>query len=207
MLSFDIGANIGKWTLANCFKFDKIIAVEASPDTYNELQRNMAMLNINNCVCLNYAVCDNDNKDVTFYIAQENTLSSLNKDWFHGNSRFNNTKYYPITCKSITLDKLIELYGIPDLIKIDVECGEFQTISSLSTKTPLLCFEWASETYDIIRQCLDKLYTLGYRQFHIQYQDEYTYIPQESAYISLDNVIAELEKTTPKEHWGMIWAK
>jgi len=207
MLCFDIGANIGKWSLANNDKYDKIIAIEASPDTYEKLQKNVELYKLHKCICLNYAVCNNDNKDVTFYISQFDTLSSLNKDWFHENSRFNNTKYYAITCKSITLDRLIELYGIPDLIKVDVEGGEYQTISSLSIKTPLLCFEWASELRDIIRQCLDKLYTLGYSQFHIQYQDAYTYIPQESAYISLNNVIAELEKTTPKEHWGMIWAK
>ena len=31
---FDIGANIGKWSLDNC---DKIIAVEAAPNTFNKL--------------------------------------------------------------------------------------------------------------------------------------------------------------------------
>ena len=207
MLSFDIGANIGKWSLANHDKYDKIIAIEASPDTYTKLQKNVEIYKLHKCTCLNYAVCDNDNKDVTFYISSEHTLSSLNKEWFHENSRFNNTKYYPITCKSITIDKLIELYGIPDLIKVDVEGGEFQTISSLSVKTPLLCFEWASELHDVTERCLDKLSVLGYKEFHIQYKDAYTYIPQESAYTTLENVLLELEKTIPKEHWGMIWAR
>ena len=114
---------------------------------------------------------------------------------------------YSLLDGAISIDKLIELYGIPDLIKVDVEGGEFQTISSLSVKTPLLCFEWASELHDVTERCLDKLSVLGYKEFHIQYKDAYTYIPQESAYTTLENVLLELEKTIPKEHWGMIWAR
>jgi len=31
MLCFDIGANIGRWTIANKEKFDKIVSIEAAP--------------------------------------------------------------------------------------------------------------------------------------------------------------------------------
>jgi len=31
---FDIGANIGKWTISNLNTYDKIVSVETSPKTF-----------------------------------------------------------------------------------------------------------------------------------------------------------------------------
>ena len=38
-LCFDIGANVGRWSIANIDNFDKIIAIEASPYIFDELQK------------------------------------------------------------------------------------------------------------------------------------------------------------------------
>ena len=37
---FDIGSNIGKWSLSNINQCDKIISIEASPITFNKLVNN-----------------------------------------------------------------------------------------------------------------------------------------------------------------------
>jgi FkbM family methyltransferase len=199
----DIGANIGKWSMANSDTTDRIIAVEASPNIYSDLKKNTKNKNIE---CLNYAVCDNDEKDITFYESIVGVLSTINKDWLvSGTSRFCDTGYREITCKTTTLDKLIELYGLPELIKIDVEGGEYSCIKTLSQKVDNLCFEWASEVNDITFQCLDHLCDIGFTGFHIQHEDEYTYRP--SCYTSANNVKNQLIKMTPKVHWGMIWCK
>jgi FkbM family methyltransferase len=67
-------------------------------------------------------------------------ISSLNSDWYSNKTRFFYIPYTPIICKSVTLDKLTEEHGTPDLIKIDFECGEYSVLLSLSKKTPLICF-------------------------------------------------------------------
>ena len=203
MLCFDIGANIGSWTIANKNKYDKIISIEPAPIVYEKLLINTNGLK--NCTCLNYAVSNNNNEDVTFYFSNIDVLSSLNMDWFSNKSRFYNIPNTPIICKSITLDKLIEEYGTPDLIKIDVEGGEHLVLLSLSKKTPLICFEWASEMNDITFNCLDHLQTLGYNEFFVQYKDEYTFIPL--IYKTLNEVRDELSKTVHKLDWGMVWAR
>lgn len=198
---FDIGANIGKWSISNINSTDTIIAVEASPRIYNNLKKNTQGQNIK---CLNYAVCENDGKDITFYESDVDVLSTINKDWLASeNSRFYGTKYIEITCKTITLDKLIEIHGLPELIKIDVEGGEYDCIKSLSQKVNVLCFEWASEVNEITFLCLDHLYNIGFTGFHIQHEDEYTYRP--SYYTSINVVKNQLAKMTPKLNWGMIW--
>jgi len=199
---FDIGANIGKWSLANVDNASKIIAIEAVPDTFIKLTNNTC--NHSKITCLNYAVCNNDEEYVEFYNCEADTLSTLNKDWLDSDiSRFYKYKYNIITCKTISIDKLIEMYGIPELIKVDVEGGEFDCISSLTQKVNKICFEWASETNDITFKCLDYLHGLGYEEFSIQFEDYYTYRP--STYTDIHSIKDILNQTTPKNEWGMIW--
>lgn len=59
---FDIGSNIGNWSLANIKSCDKIISVEASPITFTRL--------VNTCkndkiILLNYTVCNNNGQNIT----------------------------------------------------------------------------------------------------------------------------------------------
>lgn len=202
---FDIGTNIGNWSLENLKNCKKIIAVEASPTTYNMLIKNIG--SNDKITCLNYAVCNSEKEFIEFYNCSANTLSTINKEWLDSeNSRFyNQNKYNVIKCKTITIDKLIQDYGLPELIKIDVEGGEFECISSLTQKVNNLCFEWASETNNITFQCIDYLESIGYNEFAIQFEDNYTYRPQ--FYKNINVVKEHLNKTTPKKEWGMIWAK
>lgn len=201
---FDIGANIGNWSLANINNSIKIISIEAVPETFMKLKNNTC--NNGNILCLNFAVCNSDKEYIDFYKCDYDTLSTLNKDWLASeNSRFYNYKYNTITCKTISIDKLIQEYGTPELIKIDVEGGEFECLSSLTQKVNNICFEWASETNDITFKCIDYLETLGYTEFSIQFEDNYTYRP--SFYRDLNLIKEYLNKTTPKKEWGMIWVK
>ena len=203
---FDIGANIGKWSLSNVNSCEKIIAIEASPNTFKRLVNNI--VGNKKIIPLSYAVCNSDKEFIEFYNCSADTLSTINKDWLDSEkSRFyKQYNYNVINCKTITIDKLIEEYGTPELIKIDVEGGEFECLSSLTQKVKNICFEWASETNDITFKCLDYLEMLGYTDFSIQLEDNYTYRPQ--FYNDDINLVkAKIYKTTPKKEWGMIWAK
>lgn len=207
MLYFDVGANIGRWSLSN-INNNKIIAIEAVPNTFKILKNNCLNHNI---ICLNYAVCDNNNDDIVFYNASGSTptLSTLNLEWLTDKkSRFYNTSYTEIKCHTIKLDDLINKYGTPDLIKIDVEGGEYDCIKSLTQKVNLLCFEWASETNDITLKCLDYLYELGFKQFFIQQNnDEYIFRPEDTKYDDILSIKQLLKSTIPKKDWGMMWCK
>jgi FkbM family methyltransferase len=201
---FDIGSNIGLWSLANIDTCDKIISIEASHITFNRLFNNCK--NINKLELLNYAVCNNNGNDIIFYQANCDVLSTLNKEWLtNTTSRFYNQPYTEIICKTITLDKLIEVYGIPSLIKIDVEGGEYECITSLTRKVDNLCFEWASEVNDINFKCIDYLFNLGFTQFYLQFEDNYTFRPHE--YYDIDIIKGKLNNTIAKQDWGMIWCK
>ena len=209
MLFFDIGANIGKWSKANIEHCDKIIAIEASPKTFKSLNKWNKNENI---ITLNYAVCNNNGNDINFYHVSEHcgVLSTINKDWvLDKNGRFKDIykKAEKVVCKTITIDNLIKKYGLPDLIKIDVEGGEYECISSLSQKVNLLCFEWTSELNNISFKCLEHLINLGFNQFYIQTRDNYKFRPKDNDFYDLNTTKNKLLKTTPRKEWGMLWCK
>jgi FkbM family methyltransferase len=200
---FDIGSNIGKWALANIDRCDKIVSVEASPYTFQRLANHCKHDRI---LLLNYAVCNNDGKDITFYHADADVLSTINKEWLTSeSSRFHNYSFTEIVCKTITIDQLIAEHGKPEMIKIDVEGGEYECITSLTQKVDVLCFEWASEVNDITFKCLDYLATLGFTEFYVQFGDEYTYRP--TVYGTMESAKEQLSNSVPKEHWGMLWCR
>jgi FkbM family methyltransferase len=206
---FDIGANTGKWALANLTTNTSIIAVEASPTTFEVLKQDTQDKNI---TCLNYAVTDSSEKTVSFYESVSNTLSTLDKRWLEDpRSRFGINSpyrgygpYQEITVNSITLDKLVATYGVPDLLKIDVEGAENRVIRSLTQKARLLCFEWSAEWNIESFECIDHLESLGYNRFHVQNGDEYTYRPSTFEHTS-SSLKEYLNQTQPMIDWGMIW--
>jgi len=91
------------------------------------------------------------------------------------------------------------------LIKIDVEAGEYECITSLTQKVDLLCFEWAAEVNDITFKCLDYLVGLGFKEFYLQDGDEYVFRPSE--FYDLDTFKDKLNKKVVKVDWGIVWCK
>lgn len=210
-LVFDIGANVGAWALDNLthHNIDKIISVEASPVTYPRLKESCGVFD--SIVPLQYAVTNHPDKTIQFYHAYCDVLSTTNlKAFTNPESRF--YQYCPVDTyqvNTITLDEMIKTYGVPDLIKIDVESAEFECISSLSIPVKVLCFEWAAETKDITYNCLAYLHDmLGYTRFYIQFGDKYIFRPNSTDYVDYETIktqVGKIERVKDEKDWGMIW--
>lgn len=227
MLLFDIGANIGKWAVSNVNIYDRIIAVEPGPTAFAKLVENVDMLprsisrNIEtlNLVVYDSRCNDRDNENIVdFYECKKHRYSTTNKAWIADKkSRFYGKEYNTIKCKTIRLDTMVSVYGIPDLIKIDVEGGEYECLQTLTQKVPNVCFEWVYEFKDLANKCLDYLFRLGFRFVYLQYEDDYTFRPSDKDYkFILDrgyvmdmNDIIKLHDPPYNRRcdWGMIWCK
>jgi len=205
MLCFDIGANIGNWSISNLNRYEKIDAVEASPLVFDRLNNNTNKYS--KIITVNKAVsCINGNID--FYQASTDVLSTTNKEWLcNENNRFYGHPYKILSVPTISLDELINIYGKPNLIKIDTEGGEYNTIKSLTSKVDYLCFEWASETDTLNFNCIDYLESIGFKYFYLQMEDNYTFIPNIDDYTDIDTIKEQLSKTIKKKDWGMIWCR
>jgi FkbM family methyltransferase len=207
-LCFDIGANEGFWSLENLntYHYSLVVALEASPTTYRRLVSN-SVIEIKEGKIIPLPLAASSEKGlITFYECHSHVLSTTNKSWLTDSSnRFCGQHFKEIKVPTISIDSLILMYGLPDLIKIDVEGAELDVVTSLTQKVPLLCFEWASEINDLTFKSIDYLKSIGFQKFCIQFSDNYTFRPNDSDWVTDSIVKSKLLETIPKDHWGMIW--
>lgn len=187
MLLFDIGANRGDAVQAGLQKgFEKIIACEPGPKVFAELVKNY--IYDPRVVPLKYAVGSADHQRVSFYEADEDGLSTLNKDWLTAdNMPYAGKPHKEIQVNTITIDTLADIYGEPDLIKIDVEGAEWEVLKGMKRKHSKLAMEWTFETLDEHDKQSDYLYELGYRFVAPQYIEEHLKEPEEWFELMPDN--------------------
>lgn len=231
-LIFDIGFNVGEFT-QTCFnKYPNcsVIAVEANPNLANNASPHF-FTNYNFSL-LNNLVSDKDGEATDFYISPYATGVSTASTEFMENSRFtkgsknveaNSIKWQPpIKIESITVDSMIERYGVPDLLKIDVEGYELNVLKGLTQKVNDICFEWHEEESKNLYKILEHLQSLGYEQFGVigwfdegdvfekatfsEKGDPYLEYPKN--FYTLDNL--ELDKLIQPDrriNYGMFFAK
>ena len=175
MLSFDIGANRGDWAEAALAKGYEVIALEPG-GIYSELVKNF--LYSEKVTPLKMAVSDSDNKRVAFYQAEEDGLSTLNKDWLTKETMpYAGKAFRTIQATTITLDSLADIYGVPDLIKIDVEGAEWLVFRGMTRKMGVLEFEWTDATLSEHEKQLEYLKGLGYEFFAPQFIEHHCQEP------------------------------
>lgn len=177
MLLFDIGANRGDATVAGLNKGYKVIALEPAPRIFKQLAS--AFIYNPNVIPLKVAVSDADNQRVTFYEAEEDGLSTLNKDWLTGETMpYAGKGFRTISANTITVDTLVNLYGKPDLMKIDVEGAEWSVFKGMTQNYGKLAFEWTDVTIGEHCDQLEYLESIGYTevapQFIVNHLDEPT---------------------------------
>lgn len=123
---FDVGANIGQFTLLFAEwtgSEGKVVACEPDEKNYAFLNFNIAINKKHNVTAINKLVAS-DKEMHTFY-----------RDTLTGGRRGSMLKKYagvnttePALVESVTIDWMIEKFGVPDFIKIDVEGAEVEVL-------------------------------------------------------------------------------
>lgn len=198
MLLFDIGANRGDATLAGLYKGYRVIACEPAPKVYSELVKNF--IYNPNVIPIKMAVSDSVNSSVEFYEAEEDGLSTMNKDWLTAEGLpYKDKPYRTVKATTCTIDWLVETYGEPDLIKIDVEGAEWSVFNGMTKAHGTLAFEWTQETlYEHVAQ-LNYLKELGYTKVGPQFIVNHLEEPED--YYPLDGFDFPLWINQKAEWW------
>ncbi len=161
-LIFDIGANDGHKTVVFCKLADKVVACD--PDPFNTGILKTRFRN-NNLVSIEaVAVTDHIGKSELYIEKPGSALNSINPQWKtileeEHNNRWNEPVKFTdklITVPATTLDKLIDKYGIPDYIKIDVEGNEKNVLKGLTHPVRYISYEvLLPEFLDDAIECMD----------------------------------------------------
>ena len=145
----DCGCNFGFYSFftASLSEDNQIISIEASRNTLDEFNNNLAINNFSNINVLNKAAMDIDNKKMIF--------NESEKDW---ESSFISNKFSvkkKIEIESITIDKLLTNKNLDNkllLLKIDVEGADFNVLegakNTIKIRKPLIIIEFSKYIFN-----------------------------------------------------------
>jgi len=181
-LAYDIGANHGDREEAFLRLGASVVAVEPQPHCLDELRTKYAERS--DVVILGAAV-DAVNGRARMVLSNNDMVSSLNPDWIakvKAGGRFDDSEWdREMDVRTITLDCLIEDYGLPAFIKIDVEGNELRVLQGLHHAVAALSFEYTPEDIVTAVRCVRRLEELGDYRFDLS--------PGESMAMKMDRYV------------------
>lgn len=214
---FDIGVNEGFYTrnlfLSKPDDVDLVVCVDPNPISIDMLEFNLSDYK-NNVAIVKKAVSSDKSNYIDFYVCnRRNVISTCDLEWIE-HSRFSKRiprdEWIKTQVETTTIDQLVEEYGEPIEIKIDVEGYDLNVIKSMKKyyEGCKISFEWSEEKYLETIGAINYLHRLGYKDFHIQMEDKYDYEPSE--YLDYFEVVKKLNEVCVFdrcEMWGMIHVK
>lgn len=167
---FDIGAHVGDRTA--CFKSlgAYVLAIEPQPVFAMFLRLTNAL---NQAVTIHSGVVSRATGTQTLHINSRNpTVSTLSTDFVQAANRdelnWQGQQWdRKITVQAFNLDGLIEQYGKPAFIKIDVEGAELDVLVGLSQPVPALSFEFTLIQRQLAHDCVERCLALGMTEFNV----------------------------------------
>ncbi len=156
-LCFDIGANLGQKSEVFLACGARVVVVEPNalcqPTLRYLFGRNPQAEIVETAV-------GNASGFIDLHVHGTEATASVRPEWdqkVFGILRPGSSMQVPIS----TLDTLIARFGRPDFIKIDVEGYELDVLRGLSSRVPLLSFEFHGSEIQRLSECLDVLKRLG----------------------------------------------
>ena len=168
-LVFDVGANIGNRinALLNCRA--RVIAIEPQPECVMKLRAKYGEK-----ITIVEAALGSEKAKLNLHVSAKcDTVATLSREFIasaNESKRFGDREWGNIIPVDVlTLDSIIEEWGTPSFMKIDVEGFELEVLRGLSKSVRALSFEWTSNRPDASRKCIDYLCGIGMPYFQISF--------------------------------------
>lgn len=203
-LVFDVGANIGKKAELYLACGARVICFEPQPECLAILYHKFKT---NKVVIEKRALAEKEGFLDLLQCSQANTISTFCKDWTEYGRFAQNYKWdNKITVPVVTLDSMIDKYGLPRFCKIDVENFEYDVLKGLTQPIDYISFEFTHEYFDKAQQCVGYLKNLGYLEFNVALGEKSLFIFQR--WLCAEEFLKVLGKVAEdKEVWGDIYAR
>lgn len=162
-LCFDVGAHAGNRVRAFRRLGARVVAVEPQPSFVRLLER---LYGRDEQVVLVPAAVGRTAGNATLFVSERTpTVTTLSVQWIdrvRHDSSFAGVEWRGAeTVPVVTLTALIERYGMPDFVKIDVEGYEAETLAGLDRAVAALSFEYLAAAREVALDCVERLATLG----------------------------------------------
>lgn len=171
--SFDIGSHLGNRISPWLGLGAHVVAVEPHPFLHKNLQARWQ--HCDEVTLLDCAVSDSNDPVELMLSPGHLTLGTINQEWtrlVQKDQRFRSvgwTKTHRVS--SITIEDLIDRYGVPAFIKIDVEGAEWQVVSQLKTPVKSLSIEFIPVAADIAQKCVRHMSSLAEYRYNFSYTE------------------------------------
>lgn len=168
-LAFDIGAHLGDRSAAFHALGARVVALEPQPTLAKWFKR---LVNQPTITLLPLAAGPTAGFAEIAISASHPTLSTLASEWREQigtrNTGFRRVSWEQrLQVQVTTLDKLIDEYGDPSFIKIDVEGFEAQVLAGLSVPVAALSVEFVAGALEVNHACIDHLTRLGEYRYNV----------------------------------------
>ena len=176
-LVFDVGAHVGDRVTAFRRSGARVVAVEPQPLLARYLRLRFAL---DRGVTIVEAGLGASEGHADMQVNRANpTVSTLSGDFVQAadgaegweGQAWDDTHRIRVT----TLDRLIELHGAPDFIKVDTEGHEAEVLKGLSEPVPALSFEITTIARQAGLSALAEVRRLGYRQYRLTLGESHTW--------------------------------
>jgi FkbM family methyltransferase len=205
-LVFDIGANVGLFSEVFASLGSRVVALEPNADCVRHIQISYPNTGIE---VLQVAVGSQNGLAVLNVSDKRDDISSLSKDWIRAveqqHAEYSGLWSKQLTVPVVTVDTLIERYGAPDFIKIDVEGFEEFVLDGLSVQPPLLSFEFNAAYSDAAMRCLNKNLFVGSSVFNFTLGDPVRF--ELNRWVSAVELIAAISTFEERDMHGDIFVR
>ncbi|PZG02636.1 FkbM family methyltransferase [Micromonospora deserti] len=172
-LVFDVGAHVGDHTGSFRRLGARVVAVEPQPVCTWAIR---AIYATDREVTLVQAACGAHRGTIRFNVNSANPTVSTASAHFpqaaDGAAGWEDEIWDTrIEVRSVTLDALIQEYGVPAFVKIDVEGFEDAVLAGLNRPLRALSFEFTTIERPVAQRCLDRLTALGFHRFNLALGD------------------------------------
>ncbi|GGT30210.1 hypothetical protein GCM10010271_37820 [Streptomyces kurssanovii] len=157
-LVFDVGANMGNRTAVFLALGARVVAVEPQPLCAVTLAKRFGTQSDFTLVRAGLAEKPGA---ATLHLASSHVLASMSSEFMNRSVYAGNSWTDEVRVHVTTLDAMIDVFGVPDFCKIDVEGYEHETLQGLSQAIPALSLEFNPVMRDMTAKCFDHLGSLA----------------------------------------------
>jgi len=206
MLVFDVGANLGQKTHVFLALGARVVSVEPERRCYEYLRTHFPS---DRLTVVNAAVADKPGTLRLMVDPQTPEISTVDTNWLvTGPDSAKVTQVEEQSVDALTLAQLIERFGVPDYIKLDVEGFETPALRGLDRSARHVSFEFHTANMQEIEERCAILRALGNYTFNYTLSD--TYAMALDQWLTADALLDKLRAQHAAEgqpHWGDIFAR